>query len=111
MDESEARRKAALIAEYRSQVAHSRRLFRYAARHEPFTVGQVIRGPRSMSRTRPGLHRSARGITIRVPCGDCVVDAGAGDRLRMRFIRAASVEDITGVRGVGPADRTGKPRS
>src|SRR5438093_832547 len=39
------------------------------------------------------LNRWARGVTIRVPRGDCVVDAGAGDRLRMRFIRAASVEE------------------
>ena len=93
LDEPSVQRKASLIAQYRSQVARGSRLFHYAGRDEPFATGQVIRGPRSMSPTRPGLRRAGRRIVIRVPRGDCVIDAGREGRLRLRFIHVGRIEE------------------
>jgi len=110
LDGPGVQRKAALIAEYRSQVASGSRLLRYAARDEPFSTGQVIYGPRSMSPTRPGLRRTGRGIAIRVPRGDCVVDPGAEARLRLRFIRAGKIEErLVQFPGGVPNARGGTP--
>ena len=110
LDGSAVRRKAALIAEYQSQVASGSRLFRYAGREEPFSIGQVIHGPRSMSPTRPGLRRAGRRIAIRVPRGDCVIDAGLEGRLRLRFMRAGKVEErLVQLQGGVPSTRGGTP--
>ncbi len=93
LDGPGVQRKASLIAQYRSQVASGSRLFRYAGRDEPFATGQVIHGPRSMSPTFPGLRRTGQSIAIRVPRGECTVEPGRRDRLRLRFIRAGQIEE------------------
>jgi LmbE family N-acetylglucosaminyl deacetylase len=110
LDEPGVRRKAALIAEYRSQAASGSRLFRYAGRDEPFATGQVIHASRSMSPMRPGLRQTERSIEVRVPRGDCVVEPGREGRLRLRFIRAGRIEErVVQFSGRVPSARGGTP--
>jgi len=60
-----------------------------------------------MSSAHPGLVRYPDAIVIRVPRGPCGVDPSAGDELRLRFVRADSVEERSvRLRGGGPADVT-----
>jgi len=93
LDRAAALRKATLIAGYRTQVGHSQRLFRYAARDEQFALGQVVRGPRPMSERHPGVHWTPGGIVIRVPRAACVIATARDERLRLRFFRAGNIEE------------------
>jgi len=105
-------RKARLIETYRTQVGHSGRLLHFAGPTEPFAREDPIRAPHAMGPTRPGLHRTDRAITIHVPRDACVTEPGVGDRLRLRFIGAAGVEErIVALAPVGEVKggRPGRP--
>lgn len=93
LDPAEVMRKASLIEGFRSQIGRSRRLFRYASRDEPFARGEVVRAPRATAPSHPGVHRTAHGVVARVPRGGCTVEPDAGDRIRLRFLREARVEE------------------
>jgi len=99
--------KQALIREYRTQLGST--LLRYARSHELFAADIAIDVGRAASPWRPGLRRRGRSVEITVPRDACVADPAAGDRLRLRYLRGAAVEERIVALAPTPGVRGGAP--
>jgi LmbE family N-acetylglucosaminyl deacetylase len=93
LDHADVQEKLALIHEYRTQVGWRGKLLHYARAEETFALGNVISAHRSMGSMHPGVERTAAGIEVDMPRGECGADVGAGDRLRLRFVGARGIEE------------------
>jgi len=92
--------KAALVEEYRSQLARGAALRPFAAENEPFARGATVRANRAMARWRPGVHRTSAGVVIDVPRAACGLEVA---KLRLRYVRDGRIEERLVV--LGPRDQ------
>ncbi len=91
LDHEQLAAKQAVIGRYRTQLGPT--LFRYATPTETFATDVTVTANRAASPWRPAVHRDAHGIAITMPRAPCLVDATAGDRLRLRYFRAGALEE------------------